>query len=247
MSGIFVSKGMTFRIPDGGLSLSLGDDGKPHMGLTLQVVFDVCPSWLEISIEHLKAAKTYNALRTMAWQQNDENAKARSFENEFKASMQAMVAASVAIDSFYASIQQRVKMDEGLIQTWRQKKTPRYSQIAETLRIAFQLTPKGLKSLRDALKQIYQFRDRAVHPSSTPSEPILHPEIKVGVEWRFVAFRYENTLPLVRVTLQIIDQLVAIGKPVNEDVTKYAAFLKPQLKLFLSDELFAVLNASATN
>lgn len=244
MSGIFISKGMSVSIPVGGLSLSLNPDGKSDMTVKVQVVFDVCPSWLDIALEHLQAAKICNATRTEAWKGEDNETKGRSLEREFTASMQAIVAAAIAIDSFYATIQKKVKVGESLIAIWREKKTPRYSQISETLRIAFQLKPKGLKVLRAHLKQIYQFRDQAVHPSSKPNEAILHPELKVGVEWRFVAFRYENALPLVQNAIEIIGQLVATGKPKNSEVQKYADFLKSQLSSFRTADIFGAYSTA---
>lgn len=246
MSGIFISKGMAITIPIGGLRLSINSDGSPQADVKVQVIFDVCPSWLEIALEHLKAAHTCNTARTEAWKNDNASARGRSLESEFKASMQAMVASAIAIDSFYATVQSKLKIDKALITKWRKNKTPRYSQVAELLRIAFQLKPKGVKVLRDYLKQIYHFRDQAVHPSSEAKEAILHPEIKVGVEWRFVTFRYENALPLVYAAVQIISQLVSTDKLLNEKLRNHANYLKPQIESFLADPLFVTYAASAS-
>jgi hypothetical protein len=65
------------------------------------------------------------------------------------------------------------------------------------IRIAYQLKNKGSKAFR--VKEIYKFRDQAVHPSAAMEEAILHPEINVGVERRFVVFRYENAFQIVRI------------------------------------------------
>jgi hypothetical protein len=239
MSGIFISKGTTITIPIGGLSIFFGGEGAPKTDIKVHVVFDVCPSWLEIALDHLSVAKTCNVARNAAWESNDGDAKGATLEREFKASMQAIVAAATAIESFYATTRKKINIDEALAMKWREKKIARYSQVCEVLRLAFQLKPENLKILRGILKQIYQFRAYAVHPSSSPTEAVLHPELKVGVEWRFVAFRYENVLPLVRATMEIIGQLVTDGKSANEEVKKYADFLKPQLDTFRGNEIFA--------
>jgi hypothetical protein len=60
------------------------------------------------------------------------------------------------------------------------------------VRRAFVLKPKGASLLRSNLKALYSFRDMAVHPSGKIAAPLLHPELDVGMEWRFVYFRARN-------------------------------------------------------
>jgi hypothetical protein len=59
----------------------------------------------------------------------------------------------------------------------------------------------------------------------------LHPELRVGVEWRFAYFRCENALRIVRATLRLIWELVASGKPKEVDVQKYIDALRPKIEL----------------
>jgi hypothetical protein len=96
-----------------------------------------------------------------------------------------------------------------------------------------------MKIVRDCLKEIYRFRDLAVHPTAKANEPVRHPELDVGVEWRFVAYRYENAQPLVRAAIQLIDELVSKGNPKADEVAKYANYLKPQLDALQGDVIFA--------
>jgi hypothetical protein len=229
MSGIFISKGMSITIPAGGLRLS----PTGALDVNAQVSFDVCPSWLEIALDHLKAAKICNAIGREAWQRDDNAAKGTALECEFKASMQAITAAAIAIESFYMALRARIKIKNN------KKNEPRYAQVSEACTVAFDLKAKETEVLRAQLKQVFEFRNKAVHPSSSPAEALLHPELKVGVEWRFIAFRFENALPLVWSAVSTIAQLSATGRPSTEEVKKYADYLKPQLNLFLAEEIFS--------
>jgi hypothetical protein len=48
--------------------------------------------------------------------------------------------------------------------------------------------------LRSLVKQLFRFRDWAVHPPANFSAPIRHEILGTGVEWRFVAFRAQAAL-----------------------------------------------------
>src|SRR5258708_22063115 len=104
-----------------------------------------------------------------------KDAKGETLERVFRPSMKAMTAAAIAIDGFYAAVQKKIRIDPALINKWKANKTARYSQVAETVRIAYQLKPKGSKAFRDNIREIYKFRDQAVHPSAAMEEAILHP------------------------------------------------------------------------
>jgi hypothetical protein len=110
---------MTVGIPAGGFSLSIGDDGNINGNLMLHVRFDVCPTWIELSLRHLAAANVARANRQAAWAGTDEEAKAAALEQEVEASMQAIMAAAIAVDAFYAIIQPHVDLPLTLVERWR--------------------------------------------------------------------------------------------------------------------------------
>jgi len=230
MTGVFVAKGMTLVIPAGGLVLSLDDKGKPTGGsATIHVHFEVCPTWLGLALQHLEAAKASQAARALAWEGTDENAKGTTLEREFEASMQAIMSAAIAWDAFYAVVSSKITMPQELIAKWRENRTARYKQVSEVLRLAFNLTPAGFKVLRDNLREIYRLRDQAVHPTGKITAPVYHPELRVGVEWRFVDFRFENAAMVIRETVRMMCELVTSAKPNGPEVQKYAEVLRPTL------------------
>jgi hypothetical protein len=245
MVGIFISRGMAITVPAGGLTISIGADGKPAANMTLHVRFDVCPTWTEIALRHLDDAREKRVARQAAWAGTNEEHKAASLEREFETSMQAIMAAAIALDAFYSLIQTHVDLPPSLTEQWRTKRTPRYSQVTEVLRRAFRLKPKGVAVLRGNLKEIYRLRDLAVHPSGKIAAPTLHSELGVGVEWRFAYFRAHNAELAVNVATWILWELAHGGKPKEPKIVEYMNGLRQRLvQLFPSGHPFAASSTS---
>jgi len=208
----------------------MGQDAEPASSPTSHVHFDVCSTWLELAIRHLSDAQVAQGARIETWKDADEPSKTGALEWEFGASLQAIMASAIAVDAFYAAVQSRVDLPQSLIDEWRDKRTARYIQIAEVLRRAFSLEPKDVSSLRQNLAEIFRFRDLAVDPSGKGDAQILHPELGVGVEWRFAYFRCENALLIVKATLRLIAELAAAGKPKDADLQKYIDALRSSVE-----------------
>jgi hypothetical protein len=223
MTGVFFSRGMTVSIPVGGLSFTT--DGEIGPNVTIHVHYDVCPTWLYLARRHLADAEERKATRIIAWQSEDQDARASSLEKEFESSMQAIMSAAIAIDSFYATLRDKVAIPQQTILAWRKNGTARFKQAAEVLRQAFSLNPRGSVILRQNLKEIFRFRDMAVHPAGNTAAPVLHPELQVGVEWRFDAFRADNARAIVMQAQNTIVELVATGRPSTPEIAKYAEAL----------------------
>lgn len=225
MTGIFISRNGTFTLS--GLSMVVHEDGTVEMSTPKALIsYDVCPIWLEIAVGHLESATIANEEMKAAWGKTDDNpSKGETLEQVFQYSMQAITASAIAIDGFYAAIQKKAEIDPTLVATWREKKTARHAQVSETIRNAYQLKAKGFDALRDAIKQIYKFRDQAVHPSIEMEEAALHSDLRVGVERRFEVFRYDNAYQIVRTTVSMIDELARRGRAKNDEVKKYSAAL----------------------
>jgi hypothetical protein len=213
------------------LVVAMGQDAEPANSPTPHVPFDVCPTWLELAIRHLSDAQVAQVSRVAAWKGADEDSKAAALEWEFEASLQAIMASALALDAFCAVVQAKVQLPQSLIDEWRENCTPRDVQFSEVLRRAFSLAAKDASSLRQNLGEIFRFRDLAIDPSGKGDARILHPELRVGVEWRFAYFRCENALRIVRATLRLIWELVASDKPKDVDVQKYIDALRPKIEL----------------
>jgi len=233
-------------MPAGDLVVAVGEDSEPANSPNSRVHFDFCPTWLELAIRHLSDAQVAQGARIETWKDADEYSKTGALEWEFGASIQAIMASGIAVDAFYAVVQSRVHLPQSLIDEWRDKRTPRYIQVSEVLRRAFSLEPKNVSSLRQTLAEIFRFRDLAIDPSGKMDAQILHPELGVGVEWRFAYFRCENALLIVRATLRIISELAAAGRPQDADLQKYMDALRSSV-LPLQNAMHAPSMSGSTN
>jgi hypothetical protein len=196
LGGVHISRGVRLRIPVGGLVIHTGTGDDPRMEVTaVELQLDTCVHWLEIALEHLAAAKL--AHETMLTTPANSPNFGSLLDREFKASVQAAVAAATFFEALYATA---VERDPRKPPHTKDRPT-RYKVVTEQLHRSFGLKKQGTANLRSVLKEVYRFRDQAVHPSAAFTQPMLHPQLQVGVEHRFVMFSFSSTKQLVRAAL----------------------------------------------
>ena len=194
--GIHISRGVRLRIPVGGLVIHTETSDHPRMEVTaIELQLDTCVHWLEIALEHLASSKL--AHETLLTAPANSPTLGSLLDREFKASVQATVAAATFFEALYATTVERDPRKP----PDTQNRPTRYAVVTEQLRRSFGLRKQGTKNLRSVLKEVYRFRDQAVHPSATFTQPMLHPQLQVGVEHRFVMFSFINAKQLVRAAL----------------------------------------------
>lgn len=229
MPGIYITRGITVSIPS--FSLRFGENGEIEGDpITLHVRFNVCPTWIQLAKCHLDSALEARSKRDAVWSGTDENAKAQTLEAEFEASMQAIMAAAIAWDAAYAILREHVIIPPAMSEKWRNGRTARYIQVAETVRRAFALNPKGTLALRTNLKELYRYRDLAIHPSGKIEAPLLHPELDLGMEWRFVYFRAKNAELAVMASAAMLWDLAHNGKAKDPKIIEYQQNLATRLE-----------------
>ncbi|GEM_PF-594074 len=219
---VFIGQGTQMSIPEGGLTIRMDPDGGFVVDpVAVHVRFDTWPMWLQLGLEHLAEAdrRHLEVLDSCRGLRNDE--LGCSLEAECRAGMQAIVASGIAIDAFYAVVKERISIPKEKRDAWRRNGTARYKQIAEVVDLAFNLDSKGFERVRQLLKEITRFRDWAVHPSAQSAEPVQHPELGVGVEWRFVAFGFQNARSAVRVSLALIAQMLPSPRKKHAKLDEY--------------------------
>ena len=195
MPGVFIGRGMTTAVQS--FSIQAGEDGSLTPSLNLLFRYDVWPTWISVALGHLTRALDAEARRLHAWRGTDDEAKFMALEAEFEASMQATVASAIALDAFYAVLRTHVKLPALTIAAWRRNRTARHAQVATIIAAAFRLTNDGARTIKASVKEIYRLRDKAVHPAGIVEPAVYHPELDVGVEWRFVLFRAAHARAIV--------------------------------------------------
>jgi hypothetical protein len=202
--GLFITKGMMVSIPE--FSLSINENGEMTPNMIIHTGLDMCHYWVEIAYDHLEKTEDIHNQLISAKQVNNEPLMGDLLQKEFVSGMQAIMAGCIAIDSYYASIKDFAGIPESLKQIWREKRTARYKQIAETLKRTFVIPPDTFQIIREILKQSFGLRDMAVHPKYVTDQPVLYPEINKITDWRYQAFCYANAKTLIGHSLSLIYQ-----------------------------------------
>ncbi len=175
-------------------------NGVPTGGTArLELQLDTCIHWLEIAVSHLFDAKRAHEGLLAAKVSGATNFA--DLDKEFKACVQASVAAATFFEALYAAVIERMPHKPTAKGQKCHRRPARYAVVTEALRQAFGLRKQGTANLRGVLKEVYRFRDEAVHPSARFSDPVPHNGLGVGVERRFVMFGYASAHQLVRAAL----------------------------------------------
>jgi hypothetical protein len=211
---------MSLRIPPGGLVIPL--DGSEIPPVKVEVVLDTWPYWLTIATGHADEAVAAHAQLLTAHTESNDPEKGRALEAEFAHAMQAISAAAFSLEAFYAAVNERIPADEELSKSWAKNRTARATRICETLIRAFKVTHDGRVVLRDNVKEILKWRDYAVHSPAGFREPIMHPDLGVGVEWRFIGFTASGSITAAQATLSIIKQCLHAPRSEHDELVKWS-------------------------
>jgi hypothetical protein len=227
MPGVFVSDGMSLRIPAGGLNIAIGGGGRQRIStVRFEVMLDVWPFWLDVALDHagnaVRARGKLEALAKTSGTDTLERRHADPLARECKAGMVATSAAAFALDNFYAVVQRFCPGYAELKKEFERAGTARHLQISETLRRTFQVRAKEVRRLKGTIQEIFKYRDWAVHPPAEFREPVRHDLFDVGVEWRFVAFRASTAVAVTRNSTSLIDQCVHSPRTDNAALVEWA-------------------------
>lgn len=223
--GMLLTNGSRLTLSN--FSISVGADGSVSSPMTPLLSLDMSPHWLEIAIDLLVDADAARAELLVLLAGTDDTLLGERLEAEAKAAMQAVAAAGIAIDAFYAQVKEFVTIPSKVQQAWRENGTARYKQMDEVFRHGFVYSPSDATRVRANLKFIVDVRGWVVHPAAKARDPARHPVVGVLTEWRLVFFRSENARLLVGEALRIIK--TSLEAP-RADVPKLAEFCGPALR-----------------
>jgi hypothetical protein len=207
MPGVRITRGSDFQIPS--FTIEIADDGtltSPPIVPRLRT--DTWSFWLEDAVEAaVEASRLESELPTVR-AGGDEEDLTRAMVRELRSTMRAITAAAFATDAFYASVKARSPAHPHE-HVWRAKgRTQRYVQVYETLRYHLKLRRPGDAEIRNRIRELFRFRDWAVHPGSKYREPVYREDLDSGVDWHFAVFRAENAVNATSMTVQMLDALV---------------------------------------
>lgn len=188
------------------------------------------PFWLGIAFKHLIDTERAHKKLMMAKDSKDDEKTGKCLKKESSSGMQAIVSAGIAIDAYYASIKDCIKIPATQSKVWREKRTARHKQISEVLRLGFPMSNSTFSEVRKILKQNLSWRDKAVHPSSRTAAPSIHVELNKITDWRYSTFRFYNARAIYGLTLSLIYK-TATNPPTNKNnrLQEYCDGVVPKL------------------
>jgi hypothetical protein len=203
--GIFLLAGMGLQIPAGGLVVSIGDDGIMKMEVNQTLVrLDLWPTWLETGCLHAEQAR---AAGDRLNPELSDSEKYTTLTEELQAGLVAVTALAFAVDGFYDTLRQEFGAHPHQT-TWRKKRTARHTQVTETFRFHLKLGPTFSGQLRTVLKELFEFRSRAVHPNSKFVELSYRPQIDSGVHPHLITFSGPHAVQCRALVLVLLDRLI---------------------------------------
>lgn len=206
MRGINVTDGGDLRLSN--IRIEVGPDGAQSApSPTVHLRTDMWPYWLAESIEGAKESASHAEGIPPALEAGDDESIRQLMIRDLRASMRAISAAAFAVDAFYASVKARSPRHPSEA-AWREKRTARHAQVHETLRYHLKIDNTSAREVQHRIKQLFQFRDWAVHPGSSFKEPIFRADVDALVDWHYSAFRSENAVASTAMTVDMIDRLI---------------------------------------
>jgi hypothetical protein len=121
-----------------------------------------------------------------------------------------MTSFAFAVDAFYDTVRNELGPHPDQ-PAWRKNRTSRATQVAETLRYRFHIGTQFTDMLRVLVKELFEFRARAVHPSSAYLDTNYRVDVDSGVHPYLLTFSGRNVVQARELTLTLLDKLVARG------------------------------------
>jgi len=217
MSGVLIFKGMKIGILPGDLVISpdKSDSSTPDASLSLSTSYNMMPIWLRMAKDNLRIAKNANIKISEQWNLANSDKK-ELLISEMIPSLQVVVSCAICVDAFYDLIKPHVKIPADEVKAWRKNKTKRSTQVAESIKRTYKLNNSVLNQVRNNITEIFNWRDRAVHPSHALQRACLRDDISVGVDWKFAVYRHKNADVVYNTTMGMLLYLYDLKSNMKE-------------------------------
>jgi hypothetical protein len=202
-NGILVFEGMTVGILPGDLTISFEECRSINSSAILSTAYNVLPIWLRIASDQLRFAKQASDGVATKWAANDEINR-ELLVAELEPSLQVFVACGIAVDALYDQLRPFAKLTQADVQAWKRNKTARETQIHEVVRRVYKLQMNVSAEFKQNIGEILKYRDMAVHPSLELKQTCVRPDVPVGVDWKFSAYKYSNAAKCFEFTMKML-------------------------------------------
>lgn len=202
-TGVLIFEGMKVGVLSGDFTISIDESGSGNSNIILSTAYNVLPIWLRIARDNLIQTKKASDNTAEQWGENEKENK-ELLISELEPALQVFVSCGIALDALYDQLRPYAKITELDIEKWRNNGTGRAKQIAEVIRRVYNLKKEVFKQFKINISEIIKYRDLAVHPSQKLKNSCDRPDIPVGVDWKFSAYRFLNSEICFNSTMQML-------------------------------------------
>lgn len=210
MPGVLIFEGMTVGVLEGDFTINVDDSGQTSSKLILSTSYNVLPIWLKIAYENITLSKKASEAISNKWC-NDPQIQKELLLTELTPSIQVFVACGAALDAIYDQLKPYANISPSDIESWKEKKTARSAQITEIIRRVYRLNNEMTRAFKKNIKSIMEFRDQIIHPAHEIKQSCTRPDIPVGVDWRFAAYRFANSAICYQRTMEMFIHMYEKG------------------------------------
>ena len=214
-SGVLIFKGMKVAILAGDLTIEINEKGDFSSQAILSTSYNVIPIWIKIAHDSLRQSRIASEAIVEKWSQ-DADFQRQLLMARLAPSMQVVVSCGIALDALYDTLRPYAKITPEEIEVWKKKKTSRAKQIVEIIRRTYKLKPNILKNFIEVIRDVIEFRDKAVHPSLELQNVNGRDDINISIDWKFAVYRYQNAKRIFINTVNIIEYLYVHKSNINE-------------------------------
>lgn len=200
---MLVFAGMQVGVLPGDLKFEVDESGAAKSSLVLSTSYNVLPIWLRIANDQMLEARRASEAISTGWTANDEDNRGL-LVSEFEPSLQVFVACGISLDALYDQLRPFARLNPADIQAWKDNGTARGIQVTEVIRRVYRLNSVETATFRQSITEIFKYRDQAVHPSNELKRACTRPDIPVGVDWKFSAYRYANAAKCFEATMKML-------------------------------------------
>jgi len=187
----------------GDFTMEINEQGVLDKKIVLSTAYNVLPLWIRSASDQMHLARIASESIRTKWSANDDSNRELLIA-ELEPCMQVFVACGIALDALYDQLRPYTKLTGSELKSWRKNGTARAKQITEAARRVYKLDKKLTAQFKQNITAIMEYRGKAVHPSFKLQQTCTRPDVPVGVDWKFSAYKFSNAERCFRATMEML-------------------------------------------
>lgn len=233
--GITVLKWDSLRIPIGGLLATIGENGEPDISLKVTTRINAWMHWLDIALQHLRSAQAAHEDAVVSRQRGDVQLPHEAILREYQASLQSSCACAYSAEAFWYALLDYNVVPQERLDEWKLARTARPKRLWSTILLASRIPRASQGTLRQGVISLFEFRNIAIHPGLPFEDPVLHPELKIGLDRSYVRYRFQNASNGFAVLIELLVRTLVGIKPRDDQFDEWVRSSRQVMVQFLDE------------